>query len=202
VVATPHFYPRHDSPERFLARRQAAEDLLRREMEKYDDLPRLSVGAEVYYFPGISDSEVVPQLTIDKKRYILIEMPHAPWTEKMYLELRDLRYKQDLIPIVAHIDRYIRPFRTYGIPERLARMPLLVQANGAFFLDRFTRSMALRLLRRGQIQLLGSDCHNLTTRAPNLSQTRDVITGKLGTAPLEQMQSCAEAVLRGELLFE
>ena len=32
VVATPHFYPRHDSPERFLNRRARSETELRREI--------------------------------------------------------------------------------------------------------------------------------------------------------------------------
>jgi protein-tyrosine phosphatase len=202
VVATPHFYARYDTPEKFLERRHEAYRRLMQEAEKNDHLPQISVGAEVYFFPGISDSEVLPQLTIDGKRYILIEMPHGPWTERMYRELVDIRYKQDLIPIVAHIDRYIRPFKTYGIPERLAELPVLVQANAEFFLNCFTKSMALRMLRKEQIQLLGSDCHNLTTRAPNLDQAVSVITKRLGEEALLLVQNCAEDVLRGESLFE
>ena len=34
VVATPHFYARHDQPERFLARRARSEELLRQELQK------------------------------------------------------------------------------------------------------------------------------------------------------------------------
>ena len=59
VVATPHFYPRHDSPERFLSRRDDAEARLREEMEKYPWLPSLEIGAEVYFFRGISESDVL-----------------------------------------------------------------------------------------------------------------------------------------------
>ena len=88
----------------------------------------------------------------------------------MYRELQDIHYKQGLVPIVAHVDRYIRPFKTYDIPRRLADMPVLVQANASFFQNRMTRSMAMRMLQQGQIHLLGSDCHNLTSRAPNLDQ--------------------------------
>ena len=40
--------------------------------------------------------------------------------------------KQGLIPIVAHIDRYIAPFKTGGVFERLAEMSVLVQANASF----------------------------------------------------------------------
>ena len=69
VVATPHFYAYHDTPEKFLERREKARILLEEEMKKYPDLPKLSIGAEVYFFRGISDSEFLPELTIDNKRF-------------------------------------------------------------------------------------------------------------------------------------
>lgn len=168
VVATPHFYPHHDSPERFLARRARAEAALREEMEKHTGLPELSIGAEVHYFNGISDSDAISELTIDKKRCILIEMPGAPWTDAMYRELEGLHQKQGLLPIIAHVDRYLGRFRTYGIPRKLEKLPVLVQANAEFFLDKFTAPIAMRMLKVGQIHLLGSDCHNLADRKPNL----------------------------------
>jgi protein-tyrosine phosphatase len=116
----------------------------------------------------------------------------------MYRELQDIHSKQGLIPIIAHVDRYIRPFRTYGIPDRLAELPVLVQANAGFFQDRFTRPMAMRMLRGGQIHLLGSDCHNLTSRAPNLDQAIRLIRKQLGEEALQWIQSNADEVLLGE----
>ena len=83
VVATPHFYPQHDTPERFLRRRAEAEAALREAMAGENDLPELSIGAEVYYFRGISDSNAIKELTVDHKKCILIEMPSAPWTQTM-----------------------------------------------------------------------------------------------------------------------
>ena len=198
VVATPHFYPQTDNPERFLRRRAEAERILRDEMEKYEDLPALSVGAEVYYFPGISDSEAISQLTIDHKRCILIEMPPSPWTDTMYRELENLYVKRGLIPIVAHVDRYIGRFRTYGIPKRLAQLPVLVQANSEFFLERPTSSMALRMLKKRQIHLLGSDCHNLTSRKPNLDGAVELISHRLGREALRRILACQRDALTGK----
>ena len=195
VIATPHFYPQHDSPERFLARRKKAETALREAMADFRDLPELSVGAEVYYFPGISESDILPELTIAKKRCILLEMPMSPWTERMYREILDIREKQDIIPIIAHVDRYISPFHTRGIPERLERLPVLVQANAGSFLNGVTRGLALRLLREDRIHLLGSDCHNLTDRAPRLGEAVQVIRRRLGDAPLARMEGYQQAVL-------
>lgn len=180
VIATPHFYPQYDSPETFLRRREEAEALLREEMKKHTGLPKLSIGAEVYFFNGISDCEAILPLTIGKKRCILIEMPPVPWTESMYRDLEGLYSKQGLLPVVAHVDRYIGRFRTYGIPQRLAELPVMVQANAEFFLRKATSARALRMLSKGQIHLLGSDCHNLTVRSPNLGKAVALIEKRLG----------------------
>ena len=190
VVATPHFYPQYDSPELFLKRRKEAELRLREAMSREEGLPTLSVGAEVYFFHGISESDVLSELTIDQNRCILIEMPGAPWSESMYRELENLYVKRGLIPIIAHVDRYIGRFRTYGIPRRLARLPVMVQANAEFFTTKSTSAMALRMLKAGMIHLIGSDCHNLNSRKPNVGDALDVIRARLGEEALAFLNAC------------
>ena len=91
------------------------------------------------------------------------------------------------MPIIAHIDRYIGPFRTGPILKRLEQLPVMVQANAEFFLDRSTAGLAMRMLRADQIQLLGSDCHNMTDRKPNLSAAVDRIRQRLGQDALERI---------------
>ena len=195
VVATPHFYPNYDSPGDFLARRNRSEKQLREAMAKEDGLPKVIVGAEVYFFRGMSQSEQLPELTIGESKCILIEMPPAPWSEEIYRELENIWEKWGITPIVAHIDRYIRPFRTYGIPKRLSRLPVLVQANADFFLEKATAGMALRMLKKDQIQLLGSDCHNLTSRKPNLGAALEKVRQKLGDGMVEEISVLASEIL-------
>lgn len=197
VIATPHFYAQHDTPERFLKRRAAAEERLREEMVKIPDLPELKIGAEVYYFKGISDSDVISELTIDSKRCILLEMPVSPWTDSMYREIENLYVRRGMVPIIAHIDRYIGPFHTFGIPKRLRELPVLVQANAEFFLNRSTSSMALRMLKNDGIHLLGTDCHNLKDRKPNLGDAIALINKKLGKDAIMRIQACEQDVLFG-----
>lgn len=195
VVATPHFYPQHDHPERFLQRRKEAQALLEAQIQQHDGLPTVYMGAEVYYFAGISDSEILPMLTINGSRYILIEMPTPPWTERMYRELEQIHEKQGLIPVIAHLDRYIAPFHTYGIPQRLAQLPVIVQVNGSFFLRRSTRGLALRMAKEGTVRLLGSDCHDLDQRAPNLETAVQMIRRKLGQPVLERIRKTEDSIL-------
>ena len=197
VIATPHFYAHHDTPERFLRRRDAAWDHLKGAMAEEPELPEILMGAEVLYFPGMSESDALSELTIGGKRVILLEMPHAPWTDTMYREMEAIYLKRGITPIIAHIDRYIGPFRTHGIPKRLEKLPVLVQANAEFFLRPATRRMALRMLQAGQIHLLGSDCHNLTSRTPNLGDAVARIRKSLGEETIARLQE-----LEGSVLFE
>lgn len=189
VVATPHFYPHHDTPQAFLTRRDRAEAALRQAMAAASGLPALDVGAETYYFRGMSDWDILPELTMGGKRAILIEMPPAPWPDTVFDELAAIRHRRGIIPIIAHIDRYIGPLRTFGIPQRLEALPVLVQANAEFFLDRRTARMAMKMLKAGRIHLLGSDCHHVTERSPNLGAALRRIAGKLGPEALEEIQS-------------
>ena len=194
VVATPHFYPRYETPESFLQKRDRAEAALRAAVKGLD-LPQIYTGAEVYFFRGISESELLPRLTIRGKQCILIEMPPAPWPEAIYQELDAVWRRRGITPVIAHVDRYIAPFHTCGIPERLQQLPVLVQANASFFLENRTRRMALKMLRADQIQLLGSDCHNLDSRAPRLGEAVELIRKHLGEGPLERIRTYQEEVL-------
>ena len=52
--------------------------------------------------------------------------------------------------------------------------------NGEYINGFFTKSKALNMIREGKVQLLGSDCHNLDKRCPNLGKTFSTIEKKLG----------------------
>ena len=195
VLATPHFYANHDSPERFLRRRERAWQDLQAALAEADCRTEIFLGAEVYFFHGMSDSDALNELTIHKKKYILLEMPFTEWTNQMYREIESIYRKQGLTPVIAHVDRYISPFRNFGIPERLADLPVLVQANAGFFLKASTRRMAMKMLSRGQIHLLGSDCHNMITRRPNLGEAVNRISARLGQEAVERIHRYEQEVL-------
>lgn len=194
VTATPHFYADTDTPDTFFERRDRSMQLLERELKKHRDLPQIKIGAEVHYFHGMSDSEVLKRLTIADKGCILVEMPHTVWTRGMYEELAQIRNKQGLIPVIAHVDRYIGLFYNRSIPEHLENLPVLVQANASFFLNRFTSSMAMRLLHQEKIHLLGSDCHNMGSRKPNLGEAVEKIRSRLGQSALDRIGEYQEIV--------
>ena len=195
VVATPHFYANHDTPERFLRRRAAAWEMLQTAMALEAGLPEIILGAEVYYFSGISDSDQLHRLTTGQKRYIMLEMPTVPWTQNMYQEMENIYTKHGITPIIAHIDRYISPLRHRQILDRLEDLPVLVQANSDFFLRPMAAPLALRMLKEKRIHLLGSDCHNCSTRKPELGRAIEKIEKYLGASALEHLRFYEETVL-------
>lgn len=180
VVAAPHFYANHHSPERFLQKRRVSEQKLRDAISSLSDLPKLCIGAEVHFFEGISDCEFLRDMAIEGTDCVLVEMPMKQWSERNLQELMGIRQKLKLTPIIAHVDRYISPFNSHGIPESLSRLPVYVQANASFFIRRTSRRYALKLLSQDKIHLLGSDCHDTDKRAPNIAGAVQVITRALG----------------------
>lgn len=196
VVATPHFYANHDDPRRFLQRRQRAEDSLRAALPA--NAPQLQVGAEVYYFEGISDCEFLPELAISGTKCVMIEMPSGRWNSRMLEELTGICRKRGLTPVMAHLDRYLAGRNLQQTVEALRGVPALIQVNASFFLRWQTRGAALKMLKNRQIDLLGSDCHNTTDRPENLDRAVQTITRALGSDALERVYRKESQVLSGE----
>lgn len=180
VAATPHFYPMENSPEQFLERRRAAAEQLRAVWQP--GLPRLLLGAEVYYFTGISQSIEIETLCLGGT--LLLEMPFCPWTNRMLAEAIALREQRRLNVVLAHIERYFR-WQPKELWEKLLNRGLLMQCNASFFVDWKTRRRAQKLLAMGRIHLLGSDAHNMTSRPPRMGEARSSI-GEAGWRTLEQ----------------
>ncbi len=198
VIATPHFYAQHDSPEKFLKRRNAAFQKLQQATADFKDLPDIILGAEVYYFSGISSSTVIEQMAIEGTSGILIEMPPLPWSNSMLRELEEIYSNFSITPIIAHIDRYISIFNASSVIESLLNFNVIIQANASFFISRFTRKLAFSLLNDGIIRLLGSDCHNLKDRSPNLGTAVQIITDKLGKEALDKVEKTQQNLFKAK----
>ena len=193
VIASSHFYVNERSPRRFLEKRAASWDELQQALPV--DSPEILLGAEVLYFSGISRLEELPILCIERTDVLLLEMPFRPWTEHMLREVEDLVYRRELTVLLAHIERYLRYVKQDTL-ERLLDAGVLVQANADFFLPFFTKRKALRMLDEGYIHVLGSDCHNTTTRAPRLAEAVKTIREHLGSSILKEMDELGKELIQ------
>lgn len=173
MVSTCHFYADEDDPQSFLDRRNAAFQRVREAMLRDAEVyPMIVLGAEVLYFPGISQAQDIEKLTIGSGRTMLVEPPMAPWSDDMLDEIAELGENLGCRPVIAHVDRYMRMLKDKRLIDRVLERELLVQVNADYFVDTRTVKSAVRNLKKGKIHLIGSDCHNLLTRGPNLGQAR------------------------------
>lgn len=192
VVATPHFYADQRSVERFLIRRQEAYSQLTEAMQEHHPLVRL--GAEVRYYPGISRLDGLDRLCIVGTRVLLLEMPVSRWSDSTLRELLEIAVSQDLTLVLAHIERYVFMQRA-GVFEELLNNGVLMQVNASFFTDWFTRCRAFRLMDRNAVHLLGSDCHGVRTRPPQIGEATRLLYKKYGDEFVEQMSAFAERLI-------
>ena len=196
VCATPHFYAEHTTPERFLRRRGAAFDAVRAAMDPELQYPAILLGAEVRFFDGISNAQELPLLCLEGTELLLLEMPFSHWTDRMLGEVADI-CRRGIVPVAAHLERYIS-FNPKKTLFRLMDMDLLVQCNAEFFLSRRTSRKALAMLREERIHFLGSDAHDVSSRAPNMGAALELIEKKLGASSVEHLLRMEEMIDSGE----
>lgn len=199
LVLTPHYYASEEFPEQFLQRRRKSLDSVQEmlQQETWGREMRIHVGAEVYYFSGMGSSEALPQLCIEGTDVLLLEMPFRQWDMTVLADvLKVLRY-QKLTVVLAHIDRYWKWQKNREAWDEILLLPLYVQMNADVFLSWGKKILGMRLLRDGSGILLGSDCHDLNRRPPNLTEAWDIIRRKAGSDVLERISQTERQVLPG-----
>ena len=193
LAATPHFYATQENPASFLQRREKSLALL--ESAWQEGFPTLLVGAEVRYFDGISRVEKIAHLTLDHTRILLLEMPFTSWSRRMVEEVVELQRSRGLQVLLAHVERYMKD-QDSQVWETFRQNGVWMQCNANFFLRWQTKRKAQALFKKGEIQMLGSDTHNMTTRPPNLAMARDALVKSLGQAVWRSFERQSYALLK------
>lgn len=179
IILTPHFYPQQMYPDAFIEKRQQAMDQLLGAFPADTDIPQLILGAEILFYPGISQWEQLNALTIGETKYILIEMPFRKWADSDYAELKLIHDERGLTPILAHIERYLPSVFVNKFINRITALPVLLQSNCDFITNKHTQHLALKLIRTKAIHLIGSDCHGSTWRSPTMAQAREILLNNM-----------------------
>lgn len=165
VFATPHFYSDQDSPNDFLSRREKS-------VEKLSDLisggfmPKIRLGAEVRWYSGMSRTSEIEELLIEGTRLLMVEMPFTDWKSYMIQELRELQ-SRGINPVLAHVDRY-PCFRRKHMLTELNEYGLYLQVNASATENLFASMKVKWMMKNRLFQFLGTDCHNMDDRSPNL----------------------------------
>ncbi|HIW58454.1 MAG TPA: capsular polysaccharide biosynthesis protein [Candidatus Anaerobutyricum avicola] len=194
MLATSHFYASRHRIEDFLEKRQRAYERLAE--AKNDFGPAIRLGAEVAFFSGISRADRLEELAVEGSHVLLLEMPFSDWSRTDIREVEALISRRGFQVVLAHLERYL------GMPENkkwiteLLEMPLYVQINAESLLGWRKRGPLLKMFKKGQAHFLGSDCHRLEIREPNLGRGREVLIKKLGKEFVDTMDERGSRLLQ------
>lgn len=177
VALTPHFYRNREHISDFLRRRANAMERLQRGLENAKH-PRLVLSAEVAYAPGMADWENLEQLCYAGTKVLLVELPVTAWNDETFRQLYAIEGRRGITPMIAHIDRYFQ-IQTKARIAQLLETGFPVQVSAASLLRFSGRRCAVKLFSDFNAVLV-SDCHNTTTRPPDLEPAVRVLSKKLG----------------------
>lgn len=199
MAATSHFYATEDRISSFLDRRKYSEERLRNrmnnELTEGKSLPRLIVGSEVAFFSGISRAERLEELTYEGTDLLLLEMPFTKWGKSELEEVRYILERRQLRIVLAHLERFLMiPGNKKNIYE-LMELPVYVQINAGSFERWGQRRQILKMIKKKGMIFLGSDCHGIHHRAPNLKNGREALEKMMGSAFINEMDKKAAELL-------
>ena len=175
-VVTPHFYAENETPEIFLKRRENAINLLKKNLvsENISFGSTMYVGVEVEYFENISFYDNLENLCIQGTNTLLLELPFNKMPEIVLKEILNIK-DRGFTPLIAHCERYVGFAKFKNLFDLFFEYDIPVQCNCNFFLKQFQFRNPFKLLEKRKIAVIGSDCHNMNIRKPNISQAIEKI---------------------------
>jgi protein-tyrosine phosphatase len=185
MVATPHFYADEHRVDVFVKNRQAAYEQVIDAC--HGEAPELVLGAEVAYFENMGKAERISDLTIGDTNNILLEMPFRQWRKDDIEEIRYMIYERGFHVIIAHLERYLNIPGNKKMISYVTELPVSIQVNAESIIDKKLQKTILKNIKKGYVQLLGSDCHGIHRRPPNVWLARNIIEDKLGAEFLSRI---------------
>ncbi len=191
AVCTPHFDPTSTSMEEFIEKRDLAMSKMLFSKIK------LIAGSETLLHEYLFHYSDLSSLCIGSSRYILLELQdNNRWDRKTEKYINKIIHYYNLNPIIAHIERY--PAMMKGkILKRLKDMGCLFQVNTYAIINKKTKKRVIKYMKAGVIDLLGSDCHNMSTRPPIITSALEIISKEIGSEFMDRLDNNAECIIKG-----
>jgi protein-tyrosine phosphatase len=189
AVFTPHFDPTHLALSEFVKRRKASWTLM-----SESKLPLLP-GSEtrlhdyLFHYPDLSE------LCIAQSNYLLLELPFEKKKERLFEAIDRLMNFYLITPVIAHIERY--SMMNDKSIQKLIDMGCVIQLNTSSLMDKNLKKKAFHYLKKGFIDVIASDCHNTTTRVPNIQKGYEIIEQKYSSEYSHRLLDNSECIIRG-----
>lgn len=192
VVLTPHFYCEEESIEAFLQRRSKAFSSLQTAIssQPHTDIPELCLGAEVAMSSALTQMDLQP-LCIAGTNVLLLELPY--YRRFRLKDVETIINRNDIQVVFAHIERFSRLWNKETFAA-VMELPVYKQINCSSLLHAHWRQrrQLLRWLSDGEVHLLGTDAHNLTSRPVNFQAAAQLLQQKHRSAELDNCMTLAE----------
>lgn len=192
VVATPHFYMYHDTVDSFINRREHSYRMLIDATESVDLGMNIVKAAEVTLYIDLPSLEDLNRLCIEGTNCMLLELPGYRWSVWTAESLSQIIQGRNIIPVIAHIDRY-----DAHTVRRLIELKIPLQLNASALIPFSRRSKYMRMIREGAVHLLGSDAHNSADEYKDFARAVKILGSQM-----DAMNRNAGILLDGESIFE
>ncbi|MCH5299062.1 MAG: hypothetical protein J1E96_04790 [Ruminococcus sp.] len=179
ICFTPHYYTNEESMETFLRRR---EESLQKLLPHLPDDINICVGAEVYVTDYLFNNKDISPVCYGDSEYILCEFPFGATFQNKTLDyFNTLRNNYGLKPVLTHIERYKHLMSDEELVEDLVDDGVIIQTNIEAFKRFSQKRKLLKYIKRGYIDIVGTDCHSLTRGNPDdYTAVIDLIRNKCG----------------------
>ena len=194
IILTPHYYSDSISYTDFVKKRNDAFEVLN---ENYKGDVKLIAAAEVYVPDYLLHNDNLDGIKIANGNYALLEHSFSDsFSSKTFERLENLYYDFSVVPVLAHIERYNSLMSDFSKIEELIDMGCMTQVNISSFADfpRHARKKILKLVDKGLVNLIGSDCHNMSGRAPVYEDGIKVILKHFGQSAVDEFMKNAEKI--------
>ena len=193
VVATPHFYAMHQEIGEFERKVSGAYLELMKKTQGMN-LPRVSIGSEVFYFNGIGRSEGIKELTLCGSQFILLELPNCKLDSDILRDIADMYDRLGLITILAHLERYSAERGYNKVLEMIDNETVFAQINASSLFSKHLKRPAMKLIKQGYASFLASDAHSPDGRPPMMKQAIEFISQHF------DVQTAQRFIRRGDIL--
>lgn len=195
ILLTPHFYAYMLSVEEFIGKRRVSLDKLLKILQEKNLNVELYLGGEVLFYEELWRLNDIKKFCIAGTDYILIEMPFSSWEKNMVESVTNL-CSRGVVPVIAHFERYLAYKGNSKKIKELMNAGALLQMNCQYLTNFFTRSKAIRYIRKGEVLALGSDCHNISGRKPDFENIDKLLKKKLSERQYGKFKGKQENLLR------
>lgn len=196
VVLTPHYYSDVPITEFIAGRDRRIKKLKRAINESCEEYPLLLAGTEVYLAAGLSENEDLNKLCIEGTNLLLLEMPYTNWNKWHMQEVYNIVARQNVTPVMAHIERYFTKPKDLHMINPLISVGAKFQVNAKSFLSFSGKRVIKALAHNNLICAIGSDCHDLVERSPDISRAMRALQKRLGNSFMDAVFENSRTLLK------